>query len=269
MTSPFQPKPFGDTGFMASPLGVGASYGVNAAAIEEAFERGVNYFYWAWARRGGMRGGLRALIPRHREKMFIVITSLLPSGPLVRNCVTRALKALGTDYVDGVQFFTFPGRAPFQGWQLDEAFRLRDRGLVRHIGLSGHDRPNLARLAGQPFAKFIHIRYNAIHRGAENDFFPALPPHGTGARPGVVAFTVTSWRQLISADPAKLGGLPVPTAGDCYRFALTHPGVDVCMTGPANGEQMRHALDAAAKGPMALEELEWMRAVGDKLYRKG
>ena len=97
MSALTQPKSFGDTGFSASPLGVGASYGVDAPAVEEAFERGVNYFYWAWARRGGMRDGLRALIPRHREKMFIVITSLLPAAPMLRSCVTRALKALGTD----------------------------------------------------------------------------------------------------------------------------------------------------------------------------
>jgi len=57
----------------------------------------------------------------------------------------------------------------------------------------------------------------------------------------MVAFTVTSHGQLLKAGPDKLKGLPAPTAGDCYRFALSNPNIDICITGPANGEQMRLA----------------------------
>ena len=80
-----------------------------------------------------------------------------------------------------------------------------------------------------------------------------------------MAFTVTCWKKLINAKPAKIGGLARPTAGDCYRFALSNENIDVCLTGPANQEQMRHALDAVDKGPMTEDELDWMRKVGDAL----
>ena len=63
----------------------------------------------------------------------------------------------------------------------------------------------------------------------------------------------------------------MPTAGDCYRFALTRPEVDLCLTGPRNRADVEAALQAVAKGPMDEEELAWMHRVGDRIYaaRKG
>jgi predicted aldo/keto reductase-like oxidoreductase len=53
-----------------------------------------------------------------------------------------------------------------------------------------------------------------------------------------------------------------PTAADCYRFVLTRPEVDVCMTGPASGAEMDAALEALRLGPMTEDELAWMKRVG-------
>ncbi len=55
---------------------------------------------------------------------------------------------------------------------------------------------------------------------------------------------------------------PAPTAIDCYRYVLSRPEVDVCMTGPANAAQMNDALEAQQRGPMTEDELAWMRRVG-------
>jgi len=54
---------------------------------------------------------------------------------------------------------------------------------------------------------------------------------------------------------------PSPAA-DCYRYVLTRPEVDVCMTGPKDAAQMEHALEALRLGPMSEDELAWMRRVG-------
>jgi hypothetical protein len=45
-------RALGRTGLKAGPIGMAASYGVPAAAVERAFERGVNYLYWGSFRRG-------------------------------------------------------------------------------------------------------------------------------------------------------------------------------------------------------------------------
>ena len=267
MSEKFIPRTLGKTGFTVGPLGVASSFGVDAKGIEEAFERGVNYFYWGWARRSGMRDGLRNILKRHREKVFITIPSLVPTKPFIRYSVDRALKALQTDYIDGLHFFLMKNRRLWSS-QIEPALRLKEEGKIRHIGASSHHKPNFVRFYKEPFADFFHIRYNAIHCDAERDVFPKLPPKGDSNRPGLIVFTATSWRQLIKADKKKLEGLPVPTAGDCYRFVLSHPDVDVCITGPSNNQQMHHALEAINKGPMPQDQLEWMYKVGEKLYKK-
>jgi predicted aldo/keto reductase-like oxidoreductase len=266
MSEKFESRRLGKTGIVVGPLGVGAGYGVSAASVEEAFERGVRYFYWAWSRKEGMARGLRNIIKNNREKIFITITSVVPTGPMVRRSVNSALKELGTDYIDGLQFFLFKERAPFKSSQLNPALKLKDEGIIRHLGFSTHHRPNIPKFATQEFADFCHVRYNAIHRGAEDEVFRLLPTdRANRARPGLVAFTATSWGQLLEANAKKLDGLAVPTAGDCYRFALSHPQIDVCLTGPSNDKEMRHALDAVEKGPLDEDKLKWMRAVGERL----
>jgi predicted aldo/keto reductase-like oxidoreductase len=61
----------------------------------------------------------------------------------------------------------------------------------------------------------------------------------------------------------------LPTAADCYRYVLTRPEVDVCLTGPSNAAQMEEALEALRMGPMSEDELAWMRRVGRAVARKG
>jgi aryl-alcohol dehydrogenase-like predicted oxidoreductase len=89
----------------------------------------------------------------------------------------------------------------------------------------------------------------------------------SSTRPGIVSFTATSWGELLS--PKKLPSHDrQPTAADAYRFVLSNPKVDVCLTGPKSPEQFRDALEALDKGPMTEEELAWMRRVGDAKYVK-
>ena len=110
----------------------------------------------------------------------------------------------------------------------------------------------------------FHVRYNAAHRGAERDVFPLLPEN---ERPGVVTFTATRWGSLLKPGNAPPGEPPL-SASDCYRFALTHPSVDVCMCGPRNEEQMREALRTLELGPLSEKEMQRVRRVGDRIYGK-
>ena len=110
-----------------------------------------------------------------------------------------------------------------------------------------------------------HLRYNAVHRGAEKEVFPALEGRGTDECPGVVTYTTTRWGHL--CNPRRTPpGERTPTGTDCYRFALSHPAVDLCIAGPADLEQTRQAVAALELGPLGEEELEWMRRVGDHIY---
>ncbi len=130
------------------------------------------------------------------------------------------------DYADVLLLASW-NHAPAPGI-LDAARRLRERGLVRHFALWTHDRPLAPKLAAAGDIDILRGRYNAIHHGAERDL-SRLPPRATG--PGVVFFTATSWRQLLSPSKAPAGDRVLTTA-DCYRFVMTNSAVDICRAGP-------------------------------------
>jgi aryl-alcohol dehydrogenase-like predicted oxidoreductase len=89
----------GRTGLRVGRLGVAASYGVPAAAVERAFEQGVNYFYWGTFRHGGFGEAIRHLAPQ-RDRFILVIQSYARIAGLMGWSVERALRALRLDHAD-------------------------------------------------------------------------------------------------------------------------------------------------------------------------
>ena len=63
---PFATRTLGRTGLQVGALGLAASYGAGADAVEFAFDRGINYFYWGSRRRPSFGEGLRRLAARRR-----------------------------------------------------------------------------------------------------------------------------------------------------------------------------------------------------------
>ncbi len=257
----FTPRVLGRTGLVVGPIGVSASYGVPTEAIEQAFERGANYLYWGSLRRERFARALRNLA-RQRERMVLVLQSYAFAPRWLTWNVERGLRRLGFDHADVLLLGHATG--PLKEPTLDAWRRLRERGLVRFLGVTTHDRALIPGLAENPEVGVIHLRYNAAHRGAERDVFPLL---NSADRPGLVGYTSTSWKQLLK--PRRLPeGERAPTAGDCYRFSLSHPSVDLVVTGPAKAAHVDESLAAAERGAMSEEELAWMRRVGDAVYKR-
>jgi aryl-alcohol dehydrogenase-like predicted oxidoreductase len=255
MHTPFASRPLGRTGLDVGPLGLGSSYGLPAADVERAFERGVRFFLWGSRRRGGFGEGLRNVARRHREDTVIAIQSYTRVGALMPWSVDRALRALKTDYVDVLGLAWWNGPVPQR--IVDAALRLREQGKIRHVMISGHHRPTFERFIADPAIDLLMFRYNAAHPGAEREIFPSLPSR----RAATIAFTATRWGTLL--DPRFLPeGERAPRATDCYRFALTNPNVDVCLSGPKDAHELDAALAAVDEGPMDEAELAWMRRVG-------
>lgn len=253
----------GRTGLRASRLGLGASYPAPSSAYEEAFERGVNYFYWGSRRRDLMGDALRVLLPRHRDAIVLAVQSYARLGFMVKGSVERALRGLAADRAD-VLLLGWYQNAPAKRI-VDAALDLRERGLIRHIGITGHRRTLFPELLDDDRYAIWHLRYNAVHRGAEREVFPKLDEVPRERRPGVVTFTTTRWGHL--CDPRRTPPAErTPTGTDCYRFALSDPRVDIAMAGPGSADEMRQALAALELGPMGEDELAWMRRVGDHIY---
>jgi aryl-alcohol dehydrogenase-like predicted oxidoreductase len=256
------PRLLGSTGLKVGAIGLGSSYGVGGNDIERAYESGVNFFMWGMRRRESFGEGLRALTRNRRENTVIALQTYTRVGFLMKPFFESGLRALKTDYID-LLCLAWWNDVPSRRI-LDAAVALRDAGRVRHIMVSCHHRPTFEQCLGDPAYSTFMIRYNAAHPGAEREVFPHLAEN-ENARPGVVAFTATRWGSLL--DPrATPNGERTPSAADCYRFALSHPKVDVCLTGPKNSAQLDDALLAMKRGPMNADELAWMKRIGKSIH---
>jgi aryl-alcohol dehydrogenase-like predicted oxidoreductase len=259
--SQFEARTLGRTGLTAGPLGISASYGVGATGVERAVDAGMTYLYWGSMRRAAFGEGLRR-VSRHRDRLTLVLQSYSRVGRLMTWSVERALRRVAFDRADVLLLGYW--NAPVPARILDTARTLRERGLVRFLAVSSHNRPLAAAFARSGDFDLVHVRYNAAHPGAETDVFPLLPAE---RRPGLVAFTATSWGQLLNPRFTPPGER-TPTAADCYRFALSHPAVDLCVTGPANDSQVDAAIAARSLGPLSPDEVAWMKRVGAAVRRR-
>lgn len=254
-------KTLGRTGLEVSRIGLAGGYGVPASAVEKAFhEYGVNYFYWV-SRKPGMKAALKELARTGRESLVIAVQSYDHSGFFLRRSVEKALRELGTDYVD-LLFLGWFNQMPNRRL-LATAERLKETQKVRLLGVTGHSRRfhgEMARREGGPF-DVLQVRYSAAHRGAESEVFEGLP----AARPGISTYTATRWGKLLRAKNMPPGEVPL-TAAECYRFALSHPAVDVCMAGPKTEQQMLEGLHALSQGPLDPTEMERVRRIGDHVH---
>lgn len=242
-------------------LGLALNYGMNEAGLRYALERGVNYIYWLPLGNGGTTPALREALKRDRERYVVATGPRIGFfGGSVRRAAERALKVLGTDYLDIYQLHWLGRMSAWTDGTLRELLKLKEEGKVRAIGISIHDRPRAGRMAEEAPLDLFMIRYNAAHPGAERDIFPHLAKR----KPAVVAYTATAWRRLLQRPRGWDG--QVPTAGHCYRFCLTHPNVDVVLTGPANPAQLDENLAALEAGPLSESELQWMRGFGQVVH---
>jgi len=253
----------GRSGLRVSPLGLGSSFKAPTSSYREAFERGVNYFYWGSIRREQMAQAIREIAPEQRENLVVVLQSYSRVGSLLSYFVEKGLRKLSLDHAE-VLLLGWHNQPPSPG-VLDAARELKAKGRVHHLAISTHRRTLLPSLLDDDYAVW-HLRYNAVHRGAEREVFPALEGRSPSERPGIVTYTTTRWGHL--CDPARTPpGEKTPSGSDCYRFAFTNASVDLCLAGPDNPEQMKSALQALEAGPMDADELAWMRRVGDHIYR--
>ena len=252
-----QKTTLGRTGLKVSRIGIGSSYGINAAALEEAFERGINYFYWGTMRTSAMAQAIHHLAPKHRNGLVVVVQSYVSWPWLLRSSVERALQRLRLDYAD-ILLLGKKDKLPTPA-VLDEVHKLKASGKFRFLAISAHQRPMFQQYIQQQTCDIIMTRYNAAHTGSEREVFPHLPAEN---RPGVIAYTATRWGTLLK----PVEGERTPTACDCYRFVLRNPNVDVCLCGPANRAQLEDAYRALSLSPMTDEEMEWMRRVGKIVY---
>ncbi|MGB5875113.1 MAG: aldo/keto reductase [Bacteroidota bacterium] len=253
----------GNTGLQVHRLGLSASYRPGKEAIYRAAEAGVNVFF-GYGFDGQMISALRDLFGSRREDHILATGAYnyIWGHSNLRRTLQKRLRQFRTDYIDLFMFLGVTTEKQFPPEVREELYRLREEEKVRFVGISTHDRKLAGKLAAEGALDLLMIRYNAAHRGAEEDIFPHLAAHN----PGVVSYTATRWTRLLRRPRKWPPERSVPDAGMTYRFVLSHPSVHVCLTAPRNIRELDENLNALEQGPLSGEEMEFMKEFGDCVH---
>jgi predicted aldo/keto reductase-like oxidoreductase len=240
---------------------------LDPADVERAIARGVNYLNWC-----GHPDGLSQAVARLGDARSNVVVAVQFES---RHCREAAqefesyLSELQTDHIDIATLYYVESQPEWDAitardgaWNYLE--REKRNGRLGCIGLTTHQRPLAASWAETGLLDMLMIRYNAAHRGAEDDIFPVTARR----RMPVVTFTGLRWGALLKPTPEDPPGCSPPVPADCYRFCLANPNVAVALMAPADGGE----LDADLKllddwQPLSPVEMQSIRAHGERVRR--
>ena len=263
MAHDFTHSVLGRTGIKVHRLGLSATYRPGKKTIYRALDAGLNYVFM-YGFDTQMRGVLQNEIVNNRDR-FVIATgayNFIWWYSNIRKTLEKRLRQLRTDHIDIFLFMGVLKESEFPEQVRQELLCLKQEGKVRAIGISTHNRKLAGKLASDGVMDILMVRYNAAHRGAEEEIFPFVKEHN----PGVVSFTATRWRYLIRRPSGYPKGDRIPTPGECYRFVLSNPHVDVCITAPSNLKQLEHNLVALEKGPLGEDDMTFIRKFGDLVH---
>ena len=196
----------GRTEMRPKSLGLGAAWLAQGSetetidAIHRAIELGIDYLD-TYPRSGEERWG-KALAGGLREKIYLQAKVSPPgpnkdySGNTTRRSVENSLKLLRTDYLDSVLIHDpiaiedplGPGRA------LDELLKMKEEGLIRHIGLGvrQHEFHRVAIETGHIEVVLTFLDYNLLDQSVAQTTLPLAREHDVG---------------IILASPLGMGSL--------------------------------------------------------------
>jgi len=277
------------------------------AAIHRALDLGINWIDTA-AAYGFGRSELvvgRAIAGRPKRP-FIFTKASLVEGPgrsvqhnLKRDSILReaeaSLERLGVDAIDLYQIhWPIPDEDIEEGWA---AFaELKDRGLVRHIGVSNFDVAQLERVRQLAPVETLQPPYSLVARGVEEEILPYAESEGIGVivyspmgsglltgrmtRERIESLPDDDWRKHDSRfrEPELSHHLALverlddvaarhetSTGAVAVAWTLRNPAVDAAIVGFRRPDQVEPILAAAGlrltdADVEQIEDTEWRRA---------
>ncbi|MDP6449380.1 MAG: aldo/keto reductase [Lentisphaeria bacterium] len=252
-------------------LGLAGNPDARDEIVRAAATAGINFFFFYDLSYSSMTTRLRSLLEQHREGVIVATGSESRDVSELRTCLTRTREALGIDTID-IFFVEYVCPADDMRRVLgtdgvvSELAAWRARGDIRYVGVSVHDRDLSIELLQSGRIDVLMHRYNMAHRRSEDRVLPAAVAAGIP----VIAFTCTRWGTLLRGHGDWGAERPVPSAAECYGFALSHPAVQVALTAPATVTQLQNNLGALGSDmPMSQAELKQWRDYGDLIYDDG
>ncbi len=263
-------RKMGRTGMQPKALGMGAAF-VNRvdeaetiATVERALELGIDFFdtyaganeeRWGRALSGVDRASyyMQAKVGPHpeRPKDF--------SAETTRWSVEHSLQALRVDYLDSVLVHDPPDIAnPLgPGRAFDELQKMKEEGLIRHIGLGvrQHEFHKAAIEAGHAEIVLTFLDYTLLDQSVSRTTMRLAKKHGTG----LILASVFGMGRLTGIEPNRPEEPRAHAMWQCcqeqdvdikhlaMQFCLDAPIDGIVMSGPADRHQLQDAYDAATQ----------------------
>ncbi len=206
----------------------------------------------------------------------------------VRRECEASLRRLGVEAIDLYQIhWPNPESEIEEGWQ--EMARLKEEGLVRHIGVSNFSVEQMRRLERIAPVESLQPPYSLLNRGIENEILPFCQKSGIGVivyspmasglltgamtRARVASFPADDWRRIspnfqeplltrnlaFAARLKEFGARHGRSAGEvAIAWTLRHPAVTAAIVGGRSRLQVEGIVGAAdfRLSPKAVLEVE-------------
>ena len=216
----------GRTGLMVTRFGIGGAYCESVQGYRTALDCGVNYVDTARIYRDGEDEKVIGQAIRGRRDDLILATKTGErdaSG--ARRDLETSLRLLGTDYVDIYQLHHLNTQAERDqalgpGGAMEAVQKARQEGLVRFIGVTGHDWVQVKEAVATGLFDTVLCWYNCAMKEPEETVFAEARIHNTG----VVIMNA-------SRNDRLFGGPGAPPPEQFYRYVLSHDAVHITVMG--------------------------------------
>ncbi len=271
--APFLTRPAREFGKPVCRLGL-ASHGATAITPDDvlaAVGRGVNFLNWTGFAEGppddeSFPAAVTALGPE-RDRVAVCVQFSARTAPEATQELRSVLSALRSDYVDVLTLYYVERADEWEaltapGGVVEYLRAAQADGVVRRLGVTSHQRPLAATMAASGLLDCVMVRYNAAHRGAEQEVFPVTAARGLP----VIAYTALRWGALLRPTPDDPPAFTPPPPRAWYRFALQQPAVSVVLAAPHTWAELDQDLEVlSASGPLPAEEYEVLARHGERV----
>ncbi len=260
-------------GLGTAPVGEGpidVQEGINIFGA--AIDRGVNYIDTARI-YGNAEEILGHLIPKKRDKLFVVTKVSTDSANRAERSLAESMRNLKTDYLDLVHIHSIGGknidRVLAKNGALNYLLKQKEKGKIRFIGISGHNRPaNFVRMIKTDQIDVIMCVMNYADRNIY-DFESKVLPEARKRNVGCVAMKVYVGIKGGFRNHRKgyVGCVTEPAnMPHAISYALDLKGVNVAVVGPYTLEHSIQNVGFAKNyKPLSKQQNEALLELGKKL----
>jgi uncharacterized protein len=182
--------PLGKTGIMVSELGFGGIPIIRleteeaVSVVRRAFERGITFYDTANAYRDS-EAKLGIAFRGIRDKVVIATKTLCRDAAGAVAHLENSLRALETDCIDLYQLHQVAQDSVWEelnrpSGAMEALLKARDKGMIRHIGVTSHSLPMAIKLVKTGLFATIQFPFNFIEEAALDELFPAAREGGMG-----------------------------------------------------------------------------------------